>query len=57
MIWSPKPLLTEESVARYGPIVMNTNEELQVVPDEYKQGTLTKRKEPGAGVLLKFVVP
>lgn len=50
-------MLTEESVARYGPIVMNTNEELQVVPDEYKQGTLTKRKEPGAGVLLKFVVP
>jgi quercetin 2,3-dioxygenase len=40
---SGKPIL--ELVAWYGPIVLNTNEELQVAFDEYRKGTFIKHKK------------
>jgi quercetin 2,3-dioxygenase len=40
LLLSGKPL--GEPVAWYGPIVMNTNEELQVAFDEYEKGTFVK---------------
>jgi redox-sensitive bicupin YhaK (pirin superfamily) len=39
---SGKPI--GESVAGYGPIVMNTREELQVAFEEYEKGTFIKYK-------------
>ncbi|OGD22673.1 MAG: hypothetical protein A2W03_16355 [Candidatus Aminicenantes bacterium RBG_16_63_16] len=42
LLISGKPI--KEPVAWYGPIVMNTNEELQVAFDEYRKGTFIKRK-------------
>jgi redox-sensitive bicupin YhaK (pirin superfamily) len=41
LLVSGKPL--EEPVAWYGPIVMNTNEELQQAFNELKDGTFIKR--------------
>jgi redox-sensitive bicupin YhaK (pirin superfamily) len=35
-----------EPVAWYGPIVMNTQEELRVAFDEYRKGTFIKHKTP-----------
>ena len=35
-----------EPVAWYGPIVMNTQEELRVAFDEYRRGTFVKHKTP-----------
>ncbi len=40
---SGKPL--NEPVAWYGPIVMNTREELQIAFEEYNQGTFIKYKK------------
>jgi hypothetical protein len=34
-----------EPVARYGPIVMNTQEELRIAFEEYENGTFIKRKK------------
>ncbi|MDD5676964.1 MAG: pirin family protein [Kiritimatiellae bacterium] len=42
LLISGKPI--GEPVAWYGPIVMNTREELQIAFEEYKQGTFIKRK-------------
>ncbi len=44
LLISGKPL--REPVAWYGPIVMNTREELQVAFDEYRNGTFIKHKRP-----------
>jgi hypothetical protein len=41
MLVSGKQIL--EPVAWYGPIVMNTREELQIAFDEYRNGTFIKR--------------
>jgi quercetin 2,3-dioxygenase len=38
---SGKPI--REPVAWYGPIVMNTREELQIAFEEYRNGTFVKR--------------
>ncbi|MGO9315133.1 MAG: pirin family protein [Syntrophobacteraceae bacterium] len=35
-----------EPIAWYGPIVMNTQEELRIAFDEYKKGTFIKHKKP-----------
>ena len=40
LLISGKPI--GEPVAWYGPIVMNTNEELRIAFDEYEQGTFIK---------------
>ena len=40
LLVSGKPI--EEPVAWYGPIVMNTEEELQTAFDEYRDGTFIK---------------
>jgi redox-sensitive bicupin YhaK (pirin superfamily) len=42
LLISGKPI--GEPVAWYGPIVMNTNEELRIAFEEYKQGTFIKYK-------------
>jgi quercetin 2,3-dioxygenase len=42
LLISGKPL--RETVAWYGPIVMNTQEELRIAFDEYRAGTFIKRK-------------
>ena len=39
---SGKPL--HEPIAWYGPIVMNTQEELRVAFEEYEKGTFIKRR-------------
>ena len=43
LLISGKPL--REPVAWYGPIVMNTQEELQLAFDEYRKGTFLKHKQ------------
>jgi redox-sensitive bicupin YhaK (pirin superfamily) len=40
LLISGKPL--KEPLAWYGPIVMNTEEELQIAFEEYQQGTFIK---------------
>ena len=40
LLVSGRPI--REPVAWYGPIVMNTNEELQIAFEEYEQGTFIK---------------
>ena len=35
-----------EPIAWYGPIVMNTQEELRIAFDEYRNGTFIKHKKP-----------
>jgi redox-sensitive bicupin YhaK (pirin superfamily) len=42
LLISGKPI--GEPVAWYGPIVMNTREELQLAFEEYEQGTFLKHK-------------
>ncbi|OQY12985.1 MAG: hypothetical protein B6I30_03685 [Desulfobacteraceae bacterium 4572_187] len=42
LLISGKPI--GEPVAWYGPIVMNTQEELRIAFEEYKQGTFIKYK-------------
>jgi redox-sensitive bicupin YhaK (pirin superfamily) len=44
LLISGKPI--GESVAWYGPIVMNSDEELQLAFDEYQDGTFIKHKKP-----------
>lgn len=39
---SPKPI--GEPVAWYGPIVMNTQEELRIAFEEYEKGTFIKQR-------------
>jgi len=41
LLVSGKPI--REPVAWYGPIVMNTREELQIAFEEYRNGTFIKR--------------
>ncbi|MCX5880951.1 MAG: pirin family protein, partial [Deltaproteobacteria bacterium] len=41
---SGKPI--GEPVAWYGPIVMNSDEELQLAFEEYRNGTFIKHKKP-----------
>ena len=42
LLMSGKPI--GEPVAWYGPVVMNTQEELRVAFEEYREGTFVKRK-------------
>jgi len=42
LLVSGKPL--KEPVAWYGPIVMNTREELRIAFDEYRAGTFIKHR-------------
>ena len=44
LLVSGKPI--EEPVAWYGPIVMNTDQELQQAYDELRQGTFIKSSRP-----------
>ena len=44
LLISGKPI--GEPVAWYGPIVMNTQEELRIAFDEYRQGSFIKHKTP-----------
>jgi redox-sensitive bicupin YhaK (pirin superfamily) len=44
LLISGKPI--GEPVAWYGPIVMNTEEELQTAFDEYRDGTFIKHRKP-----------
>ena len=44
LLISGKPI--KEPVAWYGPIVMNTDAELEVAFEEYRQGTFIKHKKP-----------
>jgi redox-sensitive bicupin YhaK (pirin superfamily) len=44
LLISGKPI--GEPVAWYGPIVMNSDEELQLAFDEYRKGTFVKHKKP-----------
>ena len=46
LIVSGKPL--KEPIAWYGPIVMNTQDELRQAFDEFQQGTFIKNKAVGA---------
>lgn len=46
LLISGKPL--GEPVAWYGPIVMNTQEELKTAFDEYQKGTFIKHEHPGS---------
>ena len=45
LLISGKPI--GEPVAWYGPIVMNTREELEVAFEEYQNGTFLKHRQPG----------
>lgn len=45
LLISGKPL--KEPVAWYGPIVMNTEEELRLAFEEYRKGTFVKKKSKG----------
>ncbi len=47
LLISGKPI--GEPIAWYGPIVMNTQKELQVAFDEYRSGTFIKHKKPIRG--------
>jgi redox-sensitive bicupin YhaK (pirin superfamily) len=44
LLWSGRPI--REPVAWYGPIVMNTEEELRVAFEEYRDGTFVKHEKP-----------
>jgi redox-sensitive bicupin YhaK (pirin superfamily) len=44
LLWSGRPI--QEPVAWYGPIVMNTEEELRVAFEEYRDGTFVKHEKP-----------
>jgi redox-sensitive bicupin YhaK (pirin superfamily) len=43
LLVSGKPI--REPVARYGPVVMNTQDELRTAFEEYRNGTFTKHKK------------
>jgi quercetin 2,3-dioxygenase len=51
LIISGKPI--KEPVAWYGPIVMNTDEELEAAFDEYREGTFIKQERNSQGVRLE----
>jgi redox-sensitive bicupin YhaK (pirin superfamily) len=44
LLWSGRPI--GEPVAWYGPIVMNTEEELRIAFEEYHNGTFVKHGTP-----------
>jgi hypothetical protein len=47
LLVSGKPI--SEPIAWYGPIVMNTQEELRVAFEEYQKGTFVKHGKPDRG--------